>query len=59
MTGIVTVINTLISKDITAVFTFATVGKWGISFLVAFPIVLVISPLAMKLTDHIIKNTSE
>jgi hypothetical protein len=56
MTGIVTAVNTLVARGINAVFTVATLKRWGISLLVAFPIVLAIAPLASKLTDHLIKN---
>ena len=56
MTGIVTAVNTFIAKGAAVVLTGATLGRWGISFLVAFPIVLFIAPLATKLTDRLIKN---
>ena len=56
MTGIVTAINTLVAKGIEAILTAAMLKRWGISLLVAFPIVLVIAPLAAKLTDRLIKS---
>jgi hypothetical protein len=56
MTGIVTAVNTLVAKGVAAVCTLATLKKWGISLAVAFPIVLVIQPLVVKLADRIIKT---
>jgi hypothetical protein len=56
MTGIVTAVNTIVAKGMVAVLTAATMRRWGISLLVAFPIVLFIAPLASKLTDHLIKT---
>jgi hypothetical protein len=56
MTGIVTAVNTLVARGTASVLTFATLRRWGISFLVAFPIVLFIQPLAIKITDSLIKN---
>jgi hypothetical protein len=56
MTGIVTAINTLIGKGIASVLTVATLKRWGISLLVAFPIVLFIQPLAAKITDQLVKS---
>lgn len=56
MTGIVTIINTFIAKGLAAVLTVATLERWGISLLIAFPIVLFIQPLAVKVTDYFMKN---
>ncbi len=56
MTGIVTCINTLVAKGVAAVLTAATLERWAISFAVAFPCVLVVAPLAMKLTNRIVKH---
>ena len=56
MSGIVTAINTFIARDLSAVFTMATLKRWGISILVAFPVVLIIAPLAAKITDRLIKK---
>ncbi len=56
MTGIVTAINTLVAKGAAAVLTVATLQRWSISLLVAFPIVLLIAPLTAKLTDQLIEN---
>jgi hypothetical protein len=56
MTGIVTAVNTMVAKGIAAVFTGATLHRWGISLLVAFPIVLFMQPLAVKATNLLIKN---
>ncbi len=55
MTGIVTAVNTFVAKGLAAVLTMGTLQRWGISLLVAFPIVLVIAPLAVKLTDRLVK----
>ena len=56
MTGIVCAINTLVAKGLPAVFTTATLAKWGISLVVAYPALLLIQPLAVKLTNHIVKS---
>lgn len=55
MTGIVTAVNTLVAKGLAAVLTVATAQRWGISLLVAFPIVLFIAPLVTKITDRLLK----
>lgn len=55
MTGIVTAINTLVAKGLAAVLTVTTAQRWGISLLVAFPVVLFIAPLATKITDRLLK----
>jgi hypothetical protein len=59
MTGIVTAVNTLVARGLEAVFTVSTLRRWGISLLVAFPIVLFIQPLAVKATDYIIKTDQD
>ena len=56
MTGIVTAVNTLVAKGIHGLLMMATLHRWGISLLVAFPIVLFIAPLAAKITDRLIKK---
>jgi len=56
MTGIVTAVNTTVAKGASAVFTAATLHRWAISLLVAFPCVLFMAPLAQKITDRLIKN---
>ena len=56
MTGIVTAINTLVAKGIAAVLTVATLKRWGISLVIAFPAVLFMAPLATKLTNLIISH---
>ena len=56
MTGIVTGINTFVAKGASAVLTFPTLHRWGISLVVAFPCVLFMAPLAVKLTDKLIKS---
>jgi Protein of unknown function (DUF2798) len=55
MTGIVTAINTTVAKGLPAVFTTATLERWGISCVVAFPCVLFIAPIAAKLTNRLVK----
>jgi hypothetical protein len=56
MTGIVTAINTMVARGAEEVFTLATLQRWGISLVIAFPCVLVIAPMAAKLTARIVKN---
>jgi hypothetical protein len=56
MTGLVTAINTIVARGIETVFTFATLGRWVISLAIAFPAVLLIAPLATKLTNRLIKT---
>lgn len=56
MSALVTAINTLVARGLTAIFTFATLQRWLISVVIAFPAVLLIAPLAVKVTDRIIKN---
>jgi hypothetical protein len=55
MTGIVTGVNTLVAKGLPALLTAGTLERWGISCVVAFPCVLVMAPLAAKLTDRLTK----
>jgi hypothetical protein len=56
MTGIVTAVNTLVAKGLIGLLSVATLQRWGISLLVAFPIVLFIAPLAAKITDRLMKD---
>ncbi len=56
MTGIVTTINTFVARGLDAVFTMATLQRWGISILIAFPAVLFMMPLAAKLTERLVKK---
>jgi hypothetical protein len=56
MTGIVTAVNTFVAKGLDQVFTQSTLHRWGISFLVAYPAVLVIAPIATKITHRLIKS---
>jgi hypothetical protein len=56
MTGIVTAVNIIVAKGLAAVFTSDTLHRWGISLLVAFPIVIFMQPFASKVTDLLIKN---
>ena len=55
MTAIVTAVNTLVAKGIAALLTVSTLQRWGVSILIAFPAVLLIAPLASKMTDHLIR----
>jgi hypothetical protein len=56
MTGLVCAINTLVARGLPAVFTMGTLERWGISLAVAYPAVLLVQPLAVKLTDQLVKN---
>jgi hypothetical protein len=56
MTGLVTTINTIVAKGIGVVVTLATLQRWAISLAIAFPAVLFMAPLALKLTNKIIKS---
>jgi hypothetical protein len=56
MTGLVTVINTFVARGIEAVLTTTTLGRWMISLAIAFPAVLFMAPLAVKLTNKIVKT---
>jgi hypothetical protein len=56
MTGIVTGINTVVAKGLPDLLTMPTLQKWGISLLIAFPTVLVMAPLSVKLTNRLIKT---
>jgi hypothetical protein len=56
MTGLVTVVNTMVARGFEAVLRVDTLERWGISLAIAFPAVLVIAPLAMKLTNYLIKD---
>jgi len=56
MTAIVTVINTFIAKGAAYILTAATLQRWGVSILIAFPAVLLIMPLAVKATNYLTKS---
>jgi hypothetical protein len=56
MTGIVTVVNTIVARGLDAVFKAAILKRWGISILIAFPAVLFMQPLAAKITERLIKT---
>jgi hypothetical protein len=56
MTGIVTAVNTIVAKGLPAVLALATLKRWGISLVVAFPCVLFMAPLAVKLTNRLVKH---
>jgi hypothetical protein len=56
MTGIVTVVNTIVAKGLPAVMTLALLKRWGISLVIAFPCVLFMAPIATKLTSRIVKH---
>jgi len=58
MTGIVTAINTAVARGMSQVFTMPTLHRWGISLAIAFPAVLVIAPIAIKITNFLIKDDS-
>jgi hypothetical protein len=56
MTGLVTAINTFVARGAGAVLTAATLERWAISLAIAFPAVLIIAPLALKLTNKFVKS---
>jgi hypothetical protein len=56
MTGIVTLVNTVIGKGLAFIFTFTTLQKWGVSILIAYPSVLLVMPIAIRLTNRLIKK---
>jgi len=56
MTGLVCAINTIVAKGLPAVLTEATLKKWVISLVIAFPAVLLWQPYAVKLTNRIVKS---
>jgi hypothetical protein len=55
MTGIVTVINTYVAKGTKAVLTMPTLHRWGISLAIAYPCVLFMAPLSVKITNRLVK----
>ena len=56
MTGLVTAINTFVARGAAEVLTVATLERWGISLAIAFPAVLFMAPLAVKLTNKFVKS---
>ncbi len=54
MTGIVTAVNTIVAKGLVGLFNASTLHRWGISLFVAFPCVLFIAPLTIKITNHLV-----
>jgi hypothetical protein len=56
MTGIVTAINVIVSQGLDGLLTWTTLQKWGISLLIAFPAVLLVAPLAVRITNYLVKN---
>jgi hypothetical protein len=56
MTGIVTAINTFVARGLHAVFTMPTLHRWGISLAIAFPCVLFMAPLSVKITNRLVKT---
>ena len=56
MTGIVTGVNTVVARGVPALFNLGTLERWGISCIVAFPCVLFMAPLAVKLTNRLVKT---
>ena len=57
MTGIVTAVNTLVAKGPAGLLTVSILERWAISCIVAFPCVLVLAPIAVKLTDRLVRPT--
>jgi hypothetical protein len=56
MTGLVTAINTAIARGLSNLLTAATLQRWGVSLLIAFPAVLFMAPLSVKITNKLIKS---
>lgn len=56
MTGLVCAINTFVAKGGDDVLTYGTLKRWGISLAIAFPAVLFMQPLAIKITDRLVKS---
>ncbi len=56
MTGLVTVINTFVASGLDAVLTLATLERWVISIAIAFPAVLFVAPLSVRLTNRLVKG---
>lgn len=56
MTGLVCAINTFVAKGASNVLTYGTLKRWGISLVIAFPAVLFIQPLAIRVTNSLIKS---
>ena len=56
MTGIVTGINTIIAKGLNSVFTQPTSYRWAISLLIAYPCVLFMMPISVKITNRFVKT---
>jgi hypothetical protein len=56
MTGLVTAVNTCVAKGASHILTVPTLERWGISFLAAFPTVLMIAPLSVKITNRLVKS---
>ena len=52
MTGIVCVVNTVVAKGFASVLTAGLLQRWAISCIIAWPCVLVMAPLAVKLTGE-------
>lgn len=56
MTGLVCAINTVVAKGLAAVWTVTLLKRWGISLAIAFPAVLLVQPLAIRLTNYLVKD---
>ena len=56
MTGLVCAINKMVAKGLGGVLTLDTLKKWAISLAVAFPVVLLVQPLAIKATNRLVKS---
>ena len=56
MTCIVSFVSTLRSTGWTAQFINLWMGSWGISWLVAFPVLLLVLPLVKKLTAAVVQT---
>jgi hypothetical protein len=56
MTGLVTAINTFVARGAAAVLAMPTLQRWAISLAIAFPAVLFMAPLSLKLTNKLVKS---
>ena len=56
MTCVVSLISTLRSVGLAPGFTRLWLGAWGLSWLVAFPLLLVVLPLVRAATDRLVER---
>jgi len=56
MTCIVSFVSTLNSIDFSQDFFYIWLGAWGLSWLIAFPTLLLVLPLVRRVTDAIVES---